>query len=105
MRIETDKADPEHSLNLGDITAQVIATHIEATLDCNTEIDATTTGTVHNDLTQPTEDTAADLSMTNHTGHITDHRNFKDLQVINPEITVDHIHDHPIDPQDMNPTN
>ena len=37
--------------------------HIKATLDHNTGIDTTTTGAVHNNLTQPTEHTATDLSM------------------------------------------
>ena len=78
--------------------------HIEATLDCNTGIDTDTTGAVHDSLTQPTEDTATDLTMTFHTCHITDHPNIKALQVINPEIAVDHIHDHFIDLQDMNLT-
>ena len=91
MKIETDEADPDHSLILGDITAQVITIHIEAALDQNTEIDATTTGTVHNDLTQPTEDAATDLAMTLHTGHIADHPNIQALQVIDPE---DHSRSH-----------
>ena len=71
--------------------------HIDATLDDNTGIDVATTGAFHDDLAQLTEDTATDLSLTHHTGHITDHPNIKALQVINPEITVDL--------QDMNFTN
>ena len=35
------------------------------------------------------------------TGHNADYPNIKDFQVINPKITVDHIHDHHIDLQDM----
>ena len=83
MKIETNKADPHHSLILGDIAALIIAIHIEATLDCNTEIDTTTAGAVYDDLTQPTEDAATDHAITPHTSHITDHPNIKALQVIN----------------------
>ena len=76
--------------------------HIEVTLDHNTRIDATTTGAVHDDLTQPKEDTATDFTMTHHTSHIFDHPNIAPLLVIDPEIAVDHIHDHPTDLQGMN---
>ena len=48
---------------------------------------------------------ATDLTVTLHTSHIADHPNIEALQVIDPEITGDHIHDHPIDLQDMNLTN
>ena len=80
-----------------------MAIHIEAALDHNTKIDTTTTGAVHDNLTQSTEDTATDLTMTFHTSHIADQPNIKALQVIDPEIVVDHIHDHPIYPQYMSP--
>ena len=75
--------------------------HIEATLDHNTGIDATTTGAAHNDLTQLTEGTVTDLAMTHCTSHNTDHPNIEALQVIDPEITVGHIHDCPTDLQGM----
>ena len=78
--------------------------HIEATLDHNTWIEAATSGAVHDDLTQPTEDAATDLVMTHHTDHITDHPNIKALQVIDPKIALDHIQDHTTDPQGMNCT-
>ena len=78
--------------------------HIEATLDHNTGIDGTTTGSLYHDLPQPREDTTTDLTMTHPTSHITDHPNIKALQVINPKIAVDHIHDHPTNLQGMNLT-
>ena len=84
MKIETDEADSDHSPTFKDIAAQVIVIDIEATLDHSTGIYATTTGAAHNDLTQPTEDTATDLAMTHCTGHIADHPNIKALQVIDP---------------------
>ena len=105
MKIETGKADPDHSHSFEDITTQVITVHIEATLDHNTRTDVTTAGAAHNDLTQPTEDAATDLTMTHHTDHIADHPHIEVLQVIGPEITVYHINDHPTDLQDMNLTN
>ena len=101
MRMETGKANPDCSPTTKDITAQVIVIPIEATLDHNTGIRAATTRAVHNDLTQPTEDTAIDLAMTHHIGHIANHPNIKGLQVIDPGIAVDHMHDHPTDLQDM----
>ena len=102
MTIETDKANPDHSLTFEDIGAQVIMISIEATLDHNTGIDAATTGAAHDDLAQPTEDTATDLTVTHHTGCITDHPNIKACQFTNPEITVGLIHSHPTDLQGMN---
>ena len=90
MKIERGKVDPDHSPTTEDITAQVIAICIEATLDHNTGIDAATTGAAHNDLAQSTEDTSTDLAMTHCTGHITDHPNIKALWVVNTKITVGH---------------
>ena len=104
MKIEADKAIADYSLILGDITPSVIAIHIGSTLDCNIGIDAATTGAVHYNLTQPTEDTATDLAMTHHISHMTSHPNIKALQVIDPKTAVDHIHNHPTDLQDMNLT-
>ena len=63
-----------------------------------------TIGAAHDDLTQPTEDTFTDLTMTHCTGHIANHPNIEALQVIGPEVTVDHIHDHLMDFQGMNLT-
>ena len=97
--METREADPDHSPTFEDITAQVIMIHIEATLDHNTGIDA-----ARDNLTQPTRETATDLAMTHHTSHIADHPNIEVLQVIDPEITVGHIHNNPTDLQDMNLT-
>ena len=75
---------------------------IEATLDHNTRIETATIGAAHDDLALPIEATAIDLATTHHIDHITDHPHIEDLQVINPEITVGHIHDHPTDLQGMN---
>ena len=50
MTIETDKANPDHSLIFEDIGAHVIMIPIEATLDQNTGIDAATTGAAHDEL-------------------------------------------------------
>ena len=102
MKIETGKADADHSFK--DITAQAIAICIEVTLDCNTGIDAATTEPAYNDLTQPREDTATDLTMTYLTNHIADHPNIEALQVINPEIIVGHVHTPPTNLQGMNLT-
>ena len=104
VKIETGKANPDNSPTFEEITAWVNTIHIEATLHHNTEIDVTTTGAAHDNLGQTTKDTATDLAVTHCTGHIADHPNIKALQVINPEITVGHIHDHPTDPQGMNLT-
>ena len=79
MKIEIGEANPDHSPPIKDIAAQVIAIPIEATLDHNTGIDAATTGPAHDNLAQPTENTATDLTVTHGTGHITDHPNIKAL--------------------------
>ena len=78
---------------------------IEATLNHNTRRDAATAGAAHGDLTQPTDDMAIDLAMTHHINHITDHPHIEVLLVIDPEIIVGHIHNHPICLQDMNHVN
>ena len=79
-------------------------TGIEATLDHKTRIDAAIIEAAHNNLTQPTEDTATDLTVTHLTDHIADHANIKALHIIGPEIIVGHIHNHPTDLQGMNHT-
>ena len=76
--------------------------HIEATLDHNTGIDTATTETAHDNLAQPTEDTATDLTMTLCTNHIADYPHIIALWVIDPEITVGHTHDHPTNLHGMN---
>ena len=101
MMIETDEANPDHSLTFKDIAAP-IAIHIEATLGHNDRIDAATRGAAHGDLVPPIEATAIDLTMKHCMNHIADHPHIETLQVISPEITVGHIHEHPTDLQDMN---
>ena len=102
MMTETYETNPDHSLTFKDITAPVITIPIEATLDHNIRIDAVITGVAHDDLTPPIETTAIHLAMTHHINHITDHPHIEALQVINPEITVGHIHSCPTDLQGMN---
>ena len=75
---------------------------IEVTLDHNTGIDAAITEAAHNDFTQPTEDTATDVTVTHLTDHIADHPNIEALQVINPKIVAGHIHAPPTNLQSMN---
>ena len=54
MKIETGKANPDHSPTTKDITVGVILIYIKTTLDHNTGIDAATTKVAHDDLAQPT---------------------------------------------------
>ena len=104
MKIKTSTADPDHSPTTKDIAAQVIMICIETTLNHNTRIDAATTEAAHDDLTQPTKDTATDLTVTHCIGHTADHPHITALQVIDPKIAVGHIHDNPTDLQGMNHT-
>ena len=67
----------------------------EATQGHNTGIYAATTGAVHDDCTPPKEATAIDLTVTHHIDHIADLPPIEVLHLINPEITVDHTHNHP----------
>ena len=76
------------------ITAQVIAIFTEAAQGHNTGIDAATIGAAHNDCIPPIEATTIDPAVTCHINHITDRSHIEVLQLINPEITVDHTHDH-----------
>ena len=57
VKIQTGKANPDHSPTTEDIAAQVIAFHAEATVDYNTGIDVATTEAAHDELAQPTWDT------------------------------------------------
>ena len=72
---------------------------IEAALDCNTRIDAAITGAAHDDCAPLIEATATDLTMICHIDHIADHPHIEVLQLINSEMRVGHIHDHPTDLQ------
>ena len=100
--IETDEANLDHSLTFKDIAAQVMTIPIEAALDHNTRIDAAITGAAPDILTPPIEATAINLTVTHHIDHITDHPCIGTLQVINPQITVGHIQDHPTGLKGMN---
>ena len=102
MGIETDKGNPGHSLMFEGFTAPVIMIPIEAAVDHNTAIDEATTGAAHDDLAPPIEAIGIDLTMTHYIDHITDHPHIEALQVIDPKIAVDHIHDHPTNLQGMN---
>ena len=95
VKTETGKANPNHSLIFKDITAQAITIHIEATLDCDTKIDAAIVGAAQDDHAPPIEATVIDLVATHHIDHITDHPHIEVLQLIKSEIGVGHIHDHP----------
>ena len=92
VKIETSKADPDHSLTFKDLAAWVIVIPTEAALDFNTRTDAITSEAAHDDLTQLTKHKATDLAMTHYTGCIAGLPNINALQVINPEIIVDYIH-------------
>ena len=95
MKKETGKANPDHNLIFKNITAQVIVILTEATQGNNTRIDTATIGAVHDNHTPPIEATAINLFMICHINHIADHPHIEVLQLINPEIAVDHTHDHP----------
>ena len=97
MKTETGKADPDHNLIFKDIAAQVIITHTEAPQGHNTRINAATTAAAHKNHSPPIEATAIDPIMTHYINHIAVHPQIEVLQLTNPEITVDHIHDHPTD--------
>ena len=99
---ETYKVKPDHILTRENITGQVIVIPIEAALDQNTGIDATTTGAGHDNLTPPIEVETINLATTLHIDHISDHPHIEALQGIDPESAEGHIHDHPTGLQDMN---
>ena len=102
MKTETGETDPDHSLTFKDIAAQAIVIYIEASLDCNTKMDAAITEAAEDNLAPPTEDTATDFAMTPLTNHIADHPNTEALQATDPNIIVGHTHNHPVGIQVMN---
>ena len=104
MKTETGEADPDHNLIFEDIAAPAITICIEATLDCNTRINAATAEAAHYNPAPPTEDTATDLAVTPLTDHIADHPNTEAFQATHTNIIVGHTHDHPIGLQGMNCT-
>ena len=95
MKTETGKANSDCILIFKNNAAQVVMIHTEATQGHSTGINAATTGATHDNYTPPIEATAIDPAMTHHTDNITDYPHIEVLQLINPEITVDHSHDHP----------
>ena len=103
--METGKANPDHNLPFKDIAVQAITIHTDVTIDYNISRHAAITEAAHGDLTQPTDDMAIDLAMTHHINHNTDHPHIEALLVIDPEVIVGHIHNHPICLQDMNHVN
>ena len=96
MKIDTDEDNPDHSPTTKDITAQATTIHIEATQDHSIGADATTTGEIHNNLTQSTKATATtmDLDKTHHINHIVVLHNINALQATDPETKIGHIHNH-----------
>ena len=99
---DRDKDDPDHIFTTEIIAAQVTAIPIEATPDHNTGVDAATTGAAHDNLTPPIVATPIDLATKHHTDHLAGQAHIEALQVINPKITVGHIHNYPTDLQGMN---
>ena len=95
MTKETGEANPDHNLIFKNITAQVVVIHTEAAQGHNTMIDAAAIGAVHDNCTPPIQGTAINLAMTCHIDHIADHPHIEVFQLTNPEIAVDHTHDHP----------
>ena len=61
----------------------------------NTGIDAATIGAAQNDHTPTIEATTIDPTMTHHIDHLADYPHIEVLKLNNPEITVDHTHNHP----------
>ena len=100
MKTGTGKVVPDHNLIFTDIEAQVIMTHTEATPGHNIQIIAATQGVVHDALTPDIGITVIEPAMTHHTDLIIDHPHIEVSQLTTPEITVDHIHIHPTNPQD-----
>ena len=67
-------------------------------------IDAATIGAAHDNCTSLIEATAINLTVTHQIYHIADHPHIEVLQLINPEITIDHTHNHPTNLQDRTHT-
>ena len=101
MKIETGKADPDQLHYQRHHSSHNCDSH-RGHSRYNTGIDAATTEAAHDNLAQPTENTATDLTMVHHTSHIANLLHIAALWVINPEITVGHIHNHPTVCQGMN---
>ena len=99
VKIEIGEANPGHNLIFESIAAPVITIPTEVTQSHNTGIDAATIGAVHIYHAPPVEATAIDPAVTHHMDHIAYHPHIHVLQLTNPEITVDHTHNHPTNHQ------
>ena len=103
-KIVKEETDPDDSLAIVDITVPAILTCTEATPDDNKGMGKAAIEAVQGNPIQHTEATVVEPVMTHHTGHTTDHPHTAAHQVTALRTTVDHIHVHPIDCQNITPT-
>ena len=95
MKTEEAETDLNPSQNTAGITAQSGIDLTEITQGHKDGTETTNAEAVQGDPTQHTGDTVTGHTMTHHIGHITDHPHIAAFWVINPEVVVGHIHDHP----------
>ena len=98
-RTVTGEVVPDHNLIFTGITAQVIRIHTEAAPGHDIGIITATPGVAHDAHTPHIETISIDPTATHHIDLITDHPHIEVLQLTTPEIVVDCVHIHPINPQ------
>ena len=99
VKTGTGKVVPCHNLIFTGNAAQVIMIHTEATPGHHIGVITATPGIVHNTQAPHIEIIAINPTMTHHTDPTADHPHTEVLQLTTPEIVVDHIHVHPMNPQ------
>ena len=100
-KIDKEETGPEHSLDIVDITGLAIMTCTEAAPDCNKGTDTAAIETAQGNPIQHNEATLAEPAVTHHTSHTADHSHTPVHQVTALRTTVDHIHAHPTDHQNI----
>ena len=96
-KIKKQETGPDHNPDIAEIVAQAIITCTEAVPYHNNWMDTAAIEAAQDDPIQHTEDTVADLTMTHHTGHTTNHPHTAAHQDTTFRTAVDHIHAHPTD--------
>ena len=103
-KIEKEETGQDHSLGIADITAPATVTSTEATPDHNKGTGTAATEAAQGDPIQHTKATVTEPTMTQYTGHTTDHPHTAVQQVTTLRTTLDHVHAHPTDHQNIIPT-
>ena len=100
-KTKKEETGPDHSLGTAGIAAPAVMTCTEATPEHNNRMGTATIGAAQDNPIQHTKDTVTDPTVTHHIGHTINHPHTAAHWVTTIRTTVDHIHTHPTDCQNI----